>query len=423
MTTSATWRRAKGWPSWVLLAAVVVGVLVAGAVRDSGPRTSEERVDEIAKRIACPICDGESVFESRAAASVALRNEIQARVTEGVLTDGQIVSSIEDVYGAKVLLVPKATGLDALGVGPAGGCVRVRGGGTRVRVPTLARSCRCRALGGRPGARGARARAAGRHRGTDDRGRRRGRRQVNPDQLAELEDERRFLLRSLSDLDRELAAGDVDEHDYAVLRDGYTARAADVIRALDDDVAVRRNRPPRRWGVTLAWVVLVIVVAGAAGWLVAARSGQRDSDAIPREDAVTAKLSQARSAFAARPDEAVALYREVLDEDPTNPEARTYLGWLLAQASRASGPDAGAAGLAAAYELLREVSQDTPGYTDAHCLLAVVAGRYLAEPEVELARSEGRICMDGDPTGVTAQLVGPLMEELASAAGSPATTG
>ena len=149
------------------------------------------------------------------------------------------------------------------------------------------------------------------------------------------------------------------------------------------------------------------------------RAGQRERNAIPMEDAVTAKLSDARRAFSTDPGSAVALYREVLADDPRNPEARTYLGWLLAQASRASGTEAGAAGTTAAYELLREVSQDTPGYTDAHCLLAVVAGRYLAEPDVELARSEGQICLDSDPTGLTAQLVGPLMEELA---GAPVTS-
>ena len=53
------------------------------------------------------------------------------------------------------------------------------------------------------------------------------------DRLAELEEERRFLLRSLDDLDREHAAGDVDKHDYATLRDGYTARAATVIREIE----------------------------------------------------------------------------------------------------------------------------------------------------------------------------------------------
>ena len=51
------------------------------------------------------------------------------------------------------------------------------------------------------------------------------------DRLAELEEERRFLLRSLDDLEREHEAGDVDDRDYETLQDGYTVRAAAVLRA------------------------------------------------------------------------------------------------------------------------------------------------------------------------------------------------
>ena len=43
---------------------------------------------------------------------------------------------------------------------------------------------------------------------------------MNPDDLAELEEERRFLLTSIRDLEREHEAGDVDEHDFTTLRDG-----------------------------------------------------------------------------------------------------------------------------------------------------------------------------------------------------------
>ena len=56
---------------------------------------------------------------------------------------------------------------------------------------------------------------------------------MNPDRLAELEEERRFLLSSIRDLDREHAAGDVDEADYCALRDGYVARAAAVLREIE----------------------------------------------------------------------------------------------------------------------------------------------------------------------------------------------
>ena len=53
---------------------------------------------------------------------------------------------------------------------------------------------------------------------------------MNPDRLAELEAERRFLLHSLDDLEREYEAGDVDLDDYDTLRDGYVSRAAAVLR-------------------------------------------------------------------------------------------------------------------------------------------------------------------------------------------------
>jgi hypothetical protein len=43
-------------------------------------------------------------------------------------------------------------------------------------------------------------------------------------------EERDHLLRSLDDLDRELAAGDIDPHDYATLRADYTTRAAAILR-------------------------------------------------------------------------------------------------------------------------------------------------------------------------------------------------
>lgn len=104
----------KRWPGWLLLGLVVVGLLAVGATADSGPRTPEERVEEISKRIACPVCDGESVFDSRNNASAAIRTEITRQVAANVLTDDEIITSIEQNYGGQVLLVPRATGLDAL---------------------------------------------------------------------------------------------------------------------------------------------------------------------------------------------------------------------------------------------------------------------------------------------------------------------
>lgn len=111
---SALNARAKRWPGWLLLVFVLAGFLAIGTTRDTGPQSQEDRIDELSKRVACPICDGESVFESQNNASIALRNQLAELVADNDLNDTEIVAFIETRYGADVLLVPKATGFDAL---------------------------------------------------------------------------------------------------------------------------------------------------------------------------------------------------------------------------------------------------------------------------------------------------------------------
>jgi cytochrome c-type biogenesis protein CcmH len=104
----------KRWPGWVLLILVIAGFLAVGATRSTGPESQEDRVDAIARRVACPICDGESVFESQNNSSQAIRNQVQQLVADNDLSDAEIVAFIETRYGAQVLLVPKASGFDTL---------------------------------------------------------------------------------------------------------------------------------------------------------------------------------------------------------------------------------------------------------------------------------------------------------------------
>ncbi len=110
MTRSA----AKRWPGWVALVLVVTGLLAVGATRDSGPSTPGERAESIAARVACPVCQGESVAESRNAASEGIRTEIRRLVDDGTATDAQILTTLETRYGGRILLVPRASGFDAL---------------------------------------------------------------------------------------------------------------------------------------------------------------------------------------------------------------------------------------------------------------------------------------------------------------------
>ncbi len=109
------WNRVlKKWPSWVIMVFAVVALVAVGATRDGGPQSAGDRVDSISRRLACPVCDGESVFESRNNASDSIRSEITAQVSEGRLGDDQIIEFIASRFGAQVLLVPRSTGIEAL---------------------------------------------------------------------------------------------------------------------------------------------------------------------------------------------------------------------------------------------------------------------------------------------------------------------
>ena len=107
-------KRLKSWPVWMLMGLIVVALLTIGTTRDNGPLTQSDRIDSISKHIACPTCDGESVFVSRASAAEAIRKQIARDVSAGTMTDDEIIGSIAQAFNGKVLLVPRATGIDSL---------------------------------------------------------------------------------------------------------------------------------------------------------------------------------------------------------------------------------------------------------------------------------------------------------------------
>jgi len=148
----------------------------------------------------------------------------------------------------------------------------------------------------------------------------------------ELADERDFLLRSLDDLEREHDAGDVDDTDYATLRDDYTARAALVIRSIEaEQTGSEPPRTPRRWGRTVGWVAAIVVFGVLAGVLVARMSGSRRGSETATGDVrdnTLQLLNDARDAMGNQKfDEAIDLYDKALDLSPTNAEALAYRGW------------------------------------------------------------------------------------------------
>ena len=100
-------------------------------------------------------------------------------------------------------------------------------------------------------------------------------RRLDPDALAALEEERAFLLRSLDDLEQEYAVGDIDEADYETLKDDYTRRAAEVIRAVDEQRSAFKATKGVRSRQALVWLVGLALLGGLSGFLISRSSGAR----------------------------------------------------------------------------------------------------------------------------------------------------
>ena len=223
-------------------------------------------------------------------------------------------------------------------------------------------------------------------------------------------DQREFLLRSLEDLEREHDAGDLDDADYAALKDDYTARAAAVLRA-------ERATPPtpRRRG-NRAFLALAGVVAFAAlaGILVAQASGRRDSGDSATgsvDQSITEKLNEAGRCFAeGDADCAIELYDEVLAEQPSNVEALTYKGWAT-YVLRGETEEA--------LRILLEAATTDREYPDVHAFLAVL---FFRSGLYEQASNELDRLDDLDPPpDVVAQIQG-LREQVDAALAAASTT-
>ena len=162
---------------------------------------------------------------------------------------------------------------------------------------------------------------------------------VNPDRLAELEEQRRFLLRSLSDLEREHAAGDVDEVDYRELKDGYTVRAAATLREIDDGRTALSFKPPADWRRRLLVIGAGVVAIALVSWVLIASSAERKPGQVatgldPRSQRQVL-MAEARSVQFQQPGVAANLYARVLAIAPDDVEATAYRGWTAGARRRA----------------------------------------------------------------------------------------
>jgi hypothetical protein len=257
---------------------------------------------------------------------------------------------------------------------------------------------------------------------------------MNPDQLAELEEERTFLLRSLVDLEREHAVGDVDDVDYHELKEGYTVRAAATLRAIDDGRSALPAKPTPNWkrrGLVAGGVVASVLLVwwALATWSAERKPGQEISGFDPRSQQQQL-MAQARALQFQSPGEASELYAQVLQTEPDNAEALTYRGWTLAldavqRGGSTTSTDAGAddtvvTELREAVDSLRQAIDLDPTYPDPKCFLGIVNFRILRQAEA--AQPWVDACLAANPPADIRDLVQAMNDEIAAELAAPATT-
>lgn len=247
-------------------------------------------------------------------------------------------------------------------------------------------------------------------------------RRLDPDALAALEEERAFLLRSLDDLEQEYAVGDIDEADYETLKDDYTRRAAEVIRAVDEQRSAFRATKGVRGRQALVWLVGLALLGGLSGFLISRSSGARTEGESAtggvRQSEIT-RLNEAQRLFSDPDswDRAIDIYDSVIDDNPSSTEALTYRAWLsYRQGSSAQE----------ALDAFEEVGRLDPEYPDATVFETIVLadeGRYDEAAEVleslDLETAPPEIAVIVNQRGLAGEVYGESRRPVIEAAAEP----
>ncbi len=243
------------------------------------------------------------------------------------------------------------------------------------------------------------------------------------DRLATLQEERRFLLRSLTDLEREHEAGDVDDLDYTTLKDGYTVRAANVLRQIEQGRGGPTVSTPRRWSTAVAVAAAVVVGAVGIGFVLAGAWGERSSGqeitGLTPGDESRVVLTNARDAMGAGDfPTANALFAEVIDMERAqgreSAEAVAYFGWTLALLTRQNPDQSNAAErFDAAVLALGRATEIEPDYADPQCFLAIVEFQFRDDAAAALPHIDK--CEASNPPGEVASMVANFAAEIRAA--------
>jgi cytochrome c-type biogenesis protein CcmH len=346
---------------WGAVIVALVAVLVI-ATRSHTP-TLQERADSIDRRIACPVCTGESVAESNTGVSREIRADVVRRLQAGQSSD-----AIIGYYArtGRQILAPADSGIDLLAWAiPIGaillalcalGFAFVR---WRREPRQVASDADEELVADAPDPAPSP--------------------KLSPEMVQELEAEREFLVQSLDDLERERAEGGIDDDTYDTLHSDYTARTAEVLRSLREGKDQRPKKPPVSTTRRALLGVGAVVFATGAAFSLAKASGQRGANdtitgnqgAIPTTTTTVPNTYDGhfqageRSMLAGDYQTAAQQLLAASKLEPQRVEPYAELGWLLIQtAGSQAQPDQNVVDTASGY-LAKAQSLD-PTYTDTY---------------------------------------------------------
>ena len=175
-----------------------------------------------------------------------------------------------------------------------------------------------------------------------------------------------FLLKSLQELDQELESGNLSSDDHDMLVRRYTRELAGI--AESEKATSSGQQPKKRYRTkALLWSLGVVLLGVVAGITVSQTSGDRSEDESITgsiRKSVNTQISEAQMLLGNRDrwGEAIEIFDQVLEVQPSNVEAMTYRSWLNYQ----SGADADIQ--IAAWE---EVLVLEPSYPDALVFISI----------------------------------------------------
>ena len=106
----------RWWLPWLALGAVVVIAVVVLAANSGASNTPGARASRLDSQLACPVCVGESVADSNAPESRAIRADIVKRIHAGQ-HDAEIRDAYVAIYGEHILLTPSNGGIGVVAWG------------------------------------------------------------------------------------------------------------------------------------------------------------------------------------------------------------------------------------------------------------------------------------------------------------------